>query len=236
MTALMMGFVISGSITWFIYRWVHEARINGLQARIDGLTEINNIANERIKQRDDEIQNLRKASIGLTTATEEKQNDPPLEFKSFFRKDPSNPCISVVGITARNNNSTKHLAHCSLRIENIESSDPSRLCAIFSDSKISKTLPAETFFQLSALDNKNIPIAQFDSVNGYFGQLGIELLCISTQGYSALDPQQSYIVTLVGTAEIGIPVKRNYKLWIEGTNFLDKKLYFEEATVHTFSR
>jgi hypothetical protein len=129
MTALLMGFIVGCFLTWLIYRWVHEAKINGLQAKIDGLTERNITANERIKHKDEAIQQLKDASL-TTGITEEKQNDPALEFSPFVRSDPSRPVISVVGITAKNK-SNKHLAHCSLRIENIKGSDPSRSCAIF---------------------------------------------------------------------------------------------------------
>jgi hypothetical protein len=231
MTATAMGFIIGCFLTWLIYRWVHEAKIDGLQAKIDGLTERNITANEWIKHKDEELQKLKGAPIGsITSLNEEKQNDLSLELKPFFRKEPSNPCISVVGIIVTNN-SDKHLAHCSLRIENVKGSDPSISCAIFSYSKLRKPSPLETVFQLPARDHKNIPVAQFDSVSSDLENLGIELLCYSTQGYSAINGQQSYVVTLVGTTEIGIPVKRNYKLWIEGDSFLSRKLCIQEMAI-----
>lgn len=123
------------------------------------------ILDERIKQKDEEMARLKN---GLTTSRiEEKQIHPLLEFKSFVRNEPSQPRIKIGGITLKNN-SDKHLAHCSLRIDNIKASDPSISCAMFGgDPRIKKPIPQETFFQIAAQDHKNIPVAQFDSVNGY---------------------------------------------------------------------
>jgi hypothetical protein len=224
MTALITGLFLGSVITWFVYWLVHRGRINGLQARNGILEERLKFKDEESKSKDQEIERLKRSPTSLTSRAEE-QDKSPLEVKPFFRKEPSNPCISVVGIDVKNN-SRKHLSHCFVRVETIENSDPSAFCGIFSDSQIRKSPPSESLFQLVALDNRNVSIVQFDSVNGM--HLGIELLCFSTQGFVGLDPNQWYKLIIVSGCEIGPPIKRVYKLWVDGQNFLNKKLCFDE--------
>jgi hypothetical protein len=117
------------------------------------------------------------------------------------------------------------LQYCSIRIEKIQPSDPDSLYWIFSDSKIAKPLPTEEVFGLNPHDDRDVPIAQLDSINSRFENLGIELLCYSTQEYPALDLEQSYVVTIRGSAEIGKPIERDYNLWVDGL----KQLCFRDA-------
>jgi len=147
-----------------------------------------------------------------------------LKFGTFIRNAPTNENIRIVGITV-NNESENRLQYCSIRIEKIQQSDPDSIYWIFSDSKIRRPLPTEEIFALNPHDHRDVPIAQLDSINSRLDNLGIELLCYSTQEYPALDLEQSYVVTIRGTSEKGPPIERDYKLWVDGL----KQLCFREA-------
>src|SRR5262249_51176765 len=138
------------------------------------------------------------------------RSDPsPLKFRTFVRNVPTNENIRIVGITVKNE-SEKRLQHCSVRIEKIQPSDPDAIYWSISDSKIKRPLPTEEVFSLNPGDYRNVPIAQLDSINSRFENLGIELLCYSTQEYPALDLDQSYVVTIRGSAEMGTPIEQDY--------------------------
>jgi len=138
-----------------------------------------------------------------------------LRLETFTRTDPASGCINIVGVTVTNNGDSR-LNHCSVRIENIQASDPDSIYWIFSDSKLKLNPPREEVFGLNPRDHKNIAIAQLDSISGRMENLGIELLCYSIQNYPALDLEQSYTLTIIGSAEIGVPIQRQYKLCVDG--------------------
>ena len=135
---------------------------------------------------------------------------PALIFKPFHRRDLTE-CIYETGITVTNS-SDRRLNHCSVRIIDIEPSKPDSIFWILSNSKLKHPSPKDEPFGLNPGDPKEIPLAQFDTINGTMDNLGIELLCSSTQKYESLDPEQTYILTITGSAEIGIPIQHRYRL------------------------
>lgn len=153
-----------------------------------------------------------------------KKPAAPFKLEPFKRTELRNQNVTVVGLCITNLTGTR-LEHCSVRIEEIEPSDPDSIEWIFSDSKIARAVPTEESFALNPEDKKNVPIAQLDAINAGLANLGIELLCFSTQKYPALDLEQSYILTIRVSSEIGQPIERKYKLWVDGL----KQLCFQAA-------
>jgi TIR domain len=176
------------------------------------------------------------SEIVVPPATESQKRQPadngqsvggdssPLNFRTFIRNAPKNKNIKIVGITVKNE-SVNRLQYCSIRIEKIQPSEPDSLYWIFSDSKIARPLRAEEVFGLNPHDHRDVPIAQLDSINSRFNNLGIELLCYSTQEYPALDLEQSYVLTIRGSAEIGAPIERDYELSVDEL----KRLCFRDS-------
>jgi hypothetical protein len=137
----------------------------------------------------------------------------PLQFETFSRTDTSG-CIYIVGARVTNVTNNR-LNHCTVTIENIQGSNPQALFNIFSNSKLKRPAAKEEEFGLNPRTPKEIPIAQFDSINGRFENLGLELLSVSAQGYEALDPEQSYSLTLRASAEVGPPLRKRYQLSLD---------------------
>jgi hypothetical protein len=137
-------------------------------------------------------------------------HQPVLIFATFQRQDLTE-CIYETGITVMNS-IDRRLNYCSVRIIDIQPSDPDSIFWIFSNSKLKHPSLKDEPFGLNPGDHKEIPLAQFDTINGRLDNLGIELLCSSTRRYEALDPEQTYILTILGSAEIGIPIKYQYRL------------------------
>jgi TIR domain len=152
----------------------------------------------------------------------------PLEFVTFVRTDPTNKNIRTAGITVKNE-SRDRLQYCSIRIEKIQPSDPKSIYWIVSDSQLAMLPPTEEVFALNPYDHTDVAIAQVDSINARFENLGIELLCYCTQKYRALDLEQSYVVTIRGSAEIGTPIERDYRLWVDELKQLCFKTINEDS-------
>lgn len=141
----------------------------------------------------------------------------PLYVEHFHTSDPTDLKYTV-GVTITNATGMR-LNHCTVRIEKIDPSEPDSLFWIFSDSQLTLKPADEEVFALNPRDHKEIPIAQYDSVNR-FEKLGIELLCFSSQKHQAVDPEQTYTVTILASSERGSPIQKKYKLWLDGTGRL----------------
>jgi len=156
---------------------------------------------------------------------------PPLKMvfqkgqEPFEKNDSQNQNIRIVQIRIENG-SDKRLEHVSVRIEKIEPSDPDSIFWIFNDSKLRMPPPKEQVFALNPHDRKDVPIAQLDAINSALANLGIELLCHSIEGFSNLDLEQEYNLTVRASAEIGKPIEQKYKLWVNGL----KQLCLQEET------
>jgi hypothetical protein len=132
----------------------------------------------------------------------------------FETHEPSNRNIKLIQIRVENKSEQK-LEHCVVRIEHIKPSNPDAICWIFSDSKLALPELEEEFLALNPHDWKDIPIAQLDALSSGFENLGIELRCYSVQKFPALDLEQQYILTIRSSAEIGEPIERKFRLWVD---------------------
>jgi hypothetical protein len=146
----------------------------------------------------------------------------PLQVENFRTSDPTDLKYTV-GVKVSNTTGVR-LNHCTVRIENIEPSEPDSLSWIFSDSQLRLKPAEEEVFALNPRNHRGVLIAQYDSVNR-FEKLGIELLCFSSQRHQAVDPRQSYIITITASAERGSPLQKQYKLWLDAAG----RLCFEPA-------
>lgn len=156
------------------------------------------------------IQRMLAKTTTIGVSVPVTQQDAVLMFKPFQRRDLTE-CIYETGVTVTNTSNIR-LNYCSVRIVDIAPSEPNSIFWIFSNSKLKHPFPKEEPFGLNPGDCKEICLAQFDTINGRMDNLGIELLCSSTQKYESLDPEQTYILTITGSAEIGRPIQCRYRL------------------------
>jgi len=129
------------------------------------------------------------------------------------------PNVTAVKIGLKNT-SPKIVHDCYVRIERIESEEPSSLFNLFDKPRLTIAAPTKRIFSIGAGDCEYISIAQIDKINKNLAGLGIELLCYSVEGHTNLDPEQKHLLTIKVSSETGQPVEQKYSLWVDDVDNL----------------
>ncbi len=137
------------------------------------------------------------------------ENEWPFELNKT-----DNPNVTTVQIGLKNR-SPKIVHNCYVRIERVESEEPSSLFNLFDKPRLAVPTPPKQVLSIRAGDLEYIPIAQIDRINFDLAGLGVELLCYSVEGHTNLDPGQKHVLTIKVSSEAGHPIGEKYSLWVD---------------------
>jgi hypothetical protein len=118
------------------------------------------------------------------------------------------------------NTSSERLHHCCVTIQDVNPK-----ANLETDSSLKLSSPQKKTFGINARDTEYIDIVQFDELNGFFENLGIELMCYSVHGFTNLPLEHHYTLTIRASAEKGRFAEEEFNLWIQ-----DRKLHFTKLT------
>jgi serine/threonine protein kinase len=118
------------------------------------------------------------------------------------------------------NISSERLHHCSVTIQDVNPK-----AKLETDSSLKLSSPQNKTFGINAFDTEYIDIVQFDELNGFHENLGIELMCYSVHGFTNLPLEHHYTLTIRASAEKGRFAEEEFNLWIQ-----DRKVHFTKLT------
>jgi TIR domain len=118
------------------------------------------------------------------------------------------------------NTSSERLHHCSVTIQDVNPK-----ANLETDSSLKLSSPQKKTFGINAFDTEYIDIVQFDELNGFHENLGIELMCYSVHGFTNLPLEHHYTLTIRASVEKGRFAEEEFNLWIQ-----DRKVHFTKLT------
>lgn len=138
-----------------------------------------------------------------------KENESPFK---ITKADDQNMSIVQVGIT---NSTPRIIKDCYVRIEKIKTDGQPSLWKLFDEAKLFVKAPAKSTISIGAFDTAYVPIAQVHKITRDLNSTGIELCCYSTEEHVNLDPHKKHLITIRASAEIGQPIEKEFRLWID---------------------